>query len=137
MMEQFLDKENKLLDEILECQGRLRAAVNERKWNELEDAVYVLGNLADQFEQTENERSKLPASGMMSDELRAKMNDVRSKLIKSQAENKAIGEYVSIMNGFVKEVIDEAIPQGRGKIYGYNGAILQSQPSSVVLNALF
>lgn len=136
MMEQFLDKENKLLDEILECQCRLRAAVNERKWNELEDAVYVLGNLADQFEKTENERSKLPSS-TMSDELRAKMNDVRSKLIKSQAENKAIGEYVSIMNGFVKEVIDEAIPQGRGKIYGYNGAILQSQPSSVVLNALF
>lgn len=138
VMEDFLDKENVLLDEILENQTVLRKVINERNWDELVKITATLEDLSERFSKIETARSAIASDeSKLPQEIRDKLRSVRGKLVKSQAENKALGEYVSIMHGFVRGVIEEAVPQRRNKLYGSNGRILEPQPSSIVLNTLF
>lgn len=135
-MEEFLDSENELLDKILENQAGLRKVVNSRDWEKLVKITAELDDMADRFSKIETARSALP-NQKLELKSREKLTQIRSKLVKSQAENKALGEYVSVMHGFVRGVIEEAIPQRRNKLYGRNGAFVDAKPSSILVNALF
>ena len=62
---------------------------------------------------------------------------LRTKLLRCKAENKAFASYVNISRTFVQQVVEKALPHSRNKNYSRNGAILQPQPQSVVVNQLF
>lgn len=138
IMEDFLDSENALLDQILENQSVLRKSVNERNWDVLMKTNASLEDLAERFSKVETARSAISNDlTAMPKDVREKLTQVRSKLVKSQAENKALGEYVSIMGDFVRGVIEEAVPQRKAKIYGSNGRMVDAQASSILVNRFF
>lgn len=137
-MKDITDKQNVLLDDVLTLQAAVRTAVNERDWNALVTHIAALERATEAFTASEVEREAAFKSNSECDaETRAQFRALKAKLVRSQAENKALGDYISIMQGFVKGIVSDALPQSRNKVYGPNGAIVQSKPSSVVINTLY
>jgi FlgN protein. len=138
-LERILLKEDVLLDAILVQQAALRSAVHEKKWERLMETISAVNRLADDFKQTEAERECI-AKNADPEVQRAVMPllaRVRGKLVKSQTENRSLGDYIAITRGFIQGVLDEAVPQSRSKVYSRSGKIVHSRPSSVVVNTLY
>jgi hypothetical protein len=137
-MEQLLDQENSLLDTILGKQAALRKTINNRNWNDLIDIISEINLLADCFKKVEFERETLSAAFRFNDfVVFSKLSEVRGKLVRSRSENKALCDYISITQGFVQGIIEDAVPQSRNKLYSRTGKIVHPQPSSVVVNTLY
>ena len=142
MNEEFsaiLKRMDKILDTISEKQKLLREAVNKKDWNTLMSLISEVNLLSDSFKCEDSKREKIQAS-MKRGELSPYTYDLsilRTKLLRCKAENKAFASYVNISRTFVQQVVEKALPHSRNKNYSRNGAILQPQPHSVVVNQLF
>lgn len=137
-MDLILAQENDLLDKILAEQKKFRAAVREKKWDILMDTISAINVLADNFNKVEGEREKLSQiSSAFAKSSAPMLAQVRAKLLKSKAENSAIGDYVAITGAFIQGVMDSALPQSGSRVYSRDGSIVHSQPSSVVVNKIF
>ncbi|EID85417.1 FlgN protein [Treponema sp. JC4] len=142
MNEEFkiiLEDENNLLDHITEEQSALRLAVEKKNWNDLMTSISEINLMSDAFKTLDTRREKLQKS-INRDELASyseTLLNLRSKLLKCKAENKAFASYVSISRSFIQQVVEKALPQSRNKNYSRTGHIVQPQPQSVVVNQLF
>ena len=142
MNEEFaaiLKRMGEILDSISEKQKLLREAVNQKDWNKLMTLISEINLLSDSFKCEDSKREKIQAS-MQRGELSPytyELSILRTKLLRSKAENKAFASYVNITRTFVQQVVEKALPHSRNKNYSRNGAILQPQPQSVVVNQLF
>lgn len=142
MNEEFkiiLEDENNLLDHITEEQSALRLAVEKKNWNDLMTSISEINLMSDAFKTLDARREKLQKS-INRDELASyseTLLNLRSKLLKCKAENKAFASYVSISRSFIQQVVEKALPQSRNKNYSRTGHIVQPQPQSVVVNQLF
>ncbi len=142
MNEEFkiiLEDENNLLDNITEEQSALRLAVEKKNWNDLMTSISEINLMSDAFKTLDSRREKLQKS-INRDELASyseTLLNLRSKLLKCKAENKAFASYVSISRSFIQQVVEKALPQSRNKNYSRTGHIIQPQPQSVVVNQLF
>ena len=137
--EKLLEKEAEILDQISSKQIEMRNAVKEKNWNNLMALITDVNVLSDSFKTLDASRDKIQTE-MQRDELSSYKNslsDLRSKLLKCKAENKAFASYVNISRSFVQQVVERALPQSRNKNYSRNGNIVQPQPQSVVVNQLF
>lgn len=134
----ILAKEHTVLSSILENQKSLRKAVLEKDWENLVRFVDEINLLSDNFQQLDKVRDYLQKEldGMELQGFTHKLSELRNMLSASKVENKALGDYVTITRGFINGVI-ETVPQGRNKTYSRTGQIIQSQPTSVVLNMSF
>ena len=95
--------------------------------------------LSDSFKVFDSKRNAIQSS-MKKTELSSysgELAELRTKLLKCKAENKAFASYVNISRTFVQQVVERALPQSRNKNYSRNGNIVQPQPQSVVVNQLF
>jgi hypothetical protein len=142
MNEEFkiiLEDENNLLEHIAEEQGALRLAVEKKNWNALMTSISEINLMSDAFKTLDSRREKLQKS-INKDELASyseTLLNLRSKLLKCKAENKAFASYVNISRSFIQQVVEKALPQSRNKNYSRTGHIVQPQPQSVVVNQLF
>lgn len=132
---EILEQENNILSEVIELQGNLREAVNEKDWSKLMKVISLINLKMDKFNSLDEERESAAEfiNDKSADNLLAQ---VRGKLVRCRTENKVLGEYIDITRKFVRGVIN-ATPQSRAKVYGRNGLVSQEQPNSVVVNALF
>ncbi len=134
---EVLEKEDKVISEVLVEQNRLREAVIEKDWIELVDVTARLNFLMDSFNELDAERESLASEKKSySEEENNLLALVRGKLVQCRSENKALGDYIDITKGFVQKTIDEALPQSKNRLYSKKGYIVQ-QPESVVVNTLF
>lgn len=142
MNEEFaaiLKRMGEILDSISEKQKLLREAVNQKDWNKLMTLISEVNFLSDSFKSFDSKREKIQ-SHMQRGDLSPYTYDLsvlRTKLLRCKAENKAFASYVNISRTFVQQVVEKALPHSRNKNYSRNGAILQPQPQSVVVNQLF
>lgn len=142
MNEEFstiLKRMGEILDSISEKQKLLREAVNQKDWNKLMTLISEVNFLSDSFKSFDLKREKIQ-SHMQRGDLSPYTYDLsvlRTKLLRCKAENKAFASYVNISRTFVQQVVEKALPHSRNKNYSRNGAILQPQPQSVVVNQLF
>ena len=142
MNEEFkiiLEDENNLLDHITEEQLALRLAVEKKNWNDLMTSISEINLMSDAFKTLDTRREKLQKS-IARDELASyseTLLNLRLKLLKCKAENKAFASYVNISRSFIQQVVEKALPQSRNKNYSRTGHIVQPQPQSVVVNQLF
>ena len=142
MNEEFkiiLEDENNLLEHIAEEQGALRLAVEKKNWNALMTSISEINLMSDAFKTLDSRREKLQKSidrAELTSYSEVLLN-LRSKLLKCKAENKAFASYVNIGRSFIQQVVEKALPQSRNKNYSRNGHIVQPQPQSVVVNQLF
>jgi hypothetical protein len=135
----ILEKQNAILDDVLAEQAKIRIAVSRKDWNALQECILRIQKFSDSFIIMETRRSQLSEGISISTvpEAVSVTASVRSKLIKSKAENKALGDYVHITQGFLQNILDTIIPQRRNTLYSRKGHIVRPKPESVVLNKLF
>ena len=150
----LLESENLLLDKILENQKNLRSSVLKKDWDVLEKSIHTIEVLSSDFahcdEDLMNILGEYEISGASdfyqalknlktqnedcAQKILSKFNDVKRKVLQSKIENKSISEYVKMTNNFLQGVFNKVLP-GR-KVYSKKGALVQNQPSSIVLNAI-
>lgn len=137
-MERVLRRENELLDRIIDEQQNLREEVKKRQWDKLMETISIVSMLADDFNSTDNERDVLEASVTDAEQsaLLPLRSDVRSKLMRSKAASRALGEYIAITQAFVRSVIDDAAETENPNVYARNGRFSSSRPRSVLVNTV-
>lgn len=131
-----MQKENSLLDEILQTQTELHNFVREKNWEGLNEKLEGLQSLSDSFAELEEERETLCALiDMRTDEdLSPVLMQVRGKLQKSKIENNALNEYITTTRKFLQGVFDSVVPQRRNVRYSKNGKIVRPEISGVSLD---
>lgn len=137
--EKILSDEEKILDEMISKQFELKTAVKDRNWEKLTKSIVDIDNLTNNFQEIED--CRVAVQDMLKvKEIHPyfeKLGELRSKLLKCKIENQAMRKYVNITRDFIKEVVDNALPQSGNKVYSKKGVIVQPQPQCVVLNQLF
>ena len=137
--EQILNKEEELLDSLTEKQAEFKVAVMEKNWEKLTSVINKINVQTDAFVELDSQREEIQYK-MRAKELKQyseKLGTLRAKLLKWKIENQALEKYVSITKDFIKEVVDNALPQSGNKVYSKRGMIVQPQPQSIVVNQLF
>ena len=137
--EQILNKEEELLDSLTEKQAEFKVAVMEKNWEKLTSVINKINVQTDAFVELDGQREEIQYK-MRAKELKPyseKLGTLRAKLLKWKIENQALEKYVSITKDFIKEVVDNALPQSGNKVYSKRGMIVQPQPHSIVVNQLF
>ena len=137
--EQILNKEDELLDSLTEKQAEFKVAVMEKNWEKLTSVINKINVQTDDFVELDAKREEMQ-NEMRAKELKPyseKLGTLRAKLLKWKIENQALEKYVSITKDFIKEVVDNALPQSGNKVYSKRGMIVQPQPQSIVVNQLF
>lgn len=136
---EILNKEDQLLDKLIEKQSELRKSVTEKNWDALVTNIACLNEISKEFQKIDSRRDEIQIQ-LKTEELKPsfeQLGKVRSKLLKCKVENRVLGDYVNIAKNFIQEVVEKAVPQRRNKNYTRTGQIVQVQPQSVVLNQLF
>ena len=134
-----LSKENSILDEVILNQQSFRKAVNSKNWQNLMSVSAKINSLMDNFNLLDEKRDFLMqnnADSALNEKINQILTILRGKLVKCRTENKALQDYILITKNFVQKVIDSSLPQSTCKVYTKSG-IVQKQPKSVVVNALF
>ena len=133
----ILTKENTILSEVLVLQSDFKTAVNNKDWAELMEVISKINLKMDSFNKLDKEREGFVQDIKNSQDCNELLCSVRGKLVRCRTENKALGDYLSITRKFVKDVIENAVPHNRNKLYSRNGSIIHRQPESVVVNTLY
>ena len=137
--EEVLDKEEKILDNLVHNQDLLKKAVTSKNWESLTKIINNINTISSEFLEADTNREVLQDM-MKMNEIKPyfeRLGAMRSKLLKCKIENQALSKYVNITKNFIQGVVDNALPQSRNKVYSKNGKIVQPQPQSVVLNLDF
>ena len=131
-----MQRENELLDKILETQTELHDFVREKNWECLSEKLAALQDLSDTFADLEEERETLcELIDMRTDsDFSPVLTEVRGKLQRSKIENHALNEYISTTRKFLQGVFDSVVPQRRNVLYSKNGKIVRPELSGVAVN---
>lgn len=131
-----MQRENELLDRILETQTELHDFVREKNWECLSEKLAALQDLSDTFADLEEERETLcELIDMRTDsDFSPVLTEVRGKLQRSKIENHALNEYISTTRKFLQGVFDSVVPQRRNVLYSKNGKIVRPELSGVAVN---
>lgn len=134
-----MQKENTLLDVILEQQSVLHDCVAKKDWAYLEDAMTNLQALSDEFAELEDARTALSGDASLASDADCApvLSEVRGKLQKSKIENHALNEYIKTTRKFLQGVFDSVVPQRRNTLYSRTGKIVRPELSGVTLNRVF
>lgn len=139
-LKKILELQDKKLDELLLVQQELHDDVRKRSWVDLERELSRIRGLSDDFVALDERRSSIDGGNRelyLHKEIRDVVKNVRSKLLKSKIENKALSTYVQAGCRFIREVIDECVPQQRNVLYSRKGLVRKSATSSLVVNTVF
>ena len=147
-------QEEKLI-KILDLQKKIRLSVNKRDWSVLESSTRKMDSESVEFKNLDKELGQIFEENNItsigdfyvcvrnlnfknenkSRQIIKLYDSVRSKLVQSQVENKALNDYVKITNSFLQEVYDKANPN-RLVRYSRKGSIVKNRPESLLLNTI-
>lgn len=133
---QILQKEDDLIENILESQVCVREAVKVRNWIDLEKNIVKMQEYATEFINLDNLREQSDKSNI-SEEDHFLMKQIQSKLMKSKIVNSALNDYIKISRGFVQGVFDNVLSKRKNVVYSKNGSVVKTLSDSVVLNKVF
>ena len=133
---QILQKEDDLIENILESQVCVREAVKVRNWIDLEKNIVKMQEYATEFINLDNLREQSDKSNI-SEEDHILMKQIQSKLMKSKIVNSALNDYIKISRGFVQGVFDNVLSKRKNVVYSKNGSVVKTLSDSVVLNKVF
>ena len=133
---QILQKEDDLIENILESQVCVREAVKVRNWIDLEKNIVKMQEYATEFINLDNLREQFDKSNI-SEEDHILMKQIQSKLMKSKIVNSALNDYIKISRGFVQGVFDNVLSKRKNVVYSKNGSVVKTLSDSVVLNKVF
>ena len=133
---QILQKEDDLIENILESQVCVREAVKVRNWIDLEKNIVKTQEYATEFINLDNLREQSDKSNI-SEEDHILMKQIQSKLMKSKIVNSALNDYIKISRGFVQGVFDNVLSKRKNVVYSKNGSVVKTLSDSVVLNKVF
>lgn len=133
---QILQKEDDLIENILESQVCVREAVKVRNWIDLEKNIVKMQEYATEFINLDNLREQSDKSNV-SEEDHILMKQIQSKLMKSKIVNSALNDYIKISRGFVQGVFDNVLSKRKNVVYSKNGSVVKTLSDSVVLNKVF
>ncbi|MCR5123854.1 MAG: MSCRAMM family adhesin SdrC [Treponema sp.] len=131
-----MQRENDLLDKILETQTELHNFVRKKNWECLNEKLESLQGLSDDFASLEEEREVLcELIDIRSDsDFSPVLTQVRGKLQRSKIENHALNEYISTTRKFLQGVFDSVVPQRRNVLYSKDGKFLRPKPTGVAVD---
>lgn len=133
---QILQKEDDLIENILESQVCVREAVKVRNWIDLEKNIVKMQEYATEFINLDNLREQSDKSNI-SEEDHILMKQIQSKLMKSKIVNSALNDYIKISRGFVQGAFDNVLSKRKNVVYSKNGSVVKTLSDSVVLNKVF
>lgn len=134
----ILEKQNSILDDMLQCQTLIHDDVMKRNWVSLEEHIQAVKICTDSFVEQDELRESIAEKNSRlyyAQDVAPLFAQVRSKLSRSKIENEALSSYVNATRSFVDGVIRECIPQDRNVLYSPKG-IRKSYSSSVVINTV-
>ncbi len=137
--ESVLKEEDILLNRMVKKQSLMQQAVREKDWENLTNLINEMNEITEKFVQIDTKREGLQDS-MAIEELKPyfeTISSLRSKLFKCKVENQVLSKYVNITREFIQNIVDNALPQSGSKVYSNTGKIIQTQPTSVVVNLDF
>lgn len=153
----ILTSQNELLDSMIGLQKLVRQAVTEKNWVELDNNLFKLNELTENFTQMEARREELccqicgvsgsqqvpgmhQVSTKLPDDLRPMVKEVlhqvRQKLSVSKVENDALNDYIRITKDFLQEVFDSVIPKNRNTVYSNTGSVIKPVPENLLINTV-
>lgn len=136
LLTKILQKEDQIMENILECQVCIREAVKVRDWLDLEKNITKMQEYSTDFISLDNQREQADKSNISEDD-HILMKQIQSKLLKSKIVNSALNDYIKISKGFVQNVLDNVVPQRKNVLYSKNGSLVKPLPKSVVLDKVF
>ena len=148
-----LVSQDNLLAEIYDSQKKLREAVNQRDWDELQYHLASFNALSNKFSELENQRLECFAYFGFKDgaslnstaknisketlnDIQELYNSVKQRLLASKIENKALNDYIKITTEFLQGVFDNVVPQRKTTVYSRTGSLVKNQPQSMILNTV-
>lgn len=153
----ILSSQNDLLEDMINQQKKIRAAVTAKDWNDLDVLLFKVNEITESFSKLEISRDSLcksvcaaAAPGAMPDMYRTAccfpaeyrtpvmemFHQVRRKLTVSKIENDALNDYIRITKSFLQGVFDSVIPKRRNTVYSRTGTVVHPVPESLVLNTV-
>lgn len=135
----ILEKQNSILDEMIECQKKIHDDVMNRNWIALEDDIQNVRLCSDSFVVQDAKREEVVGTDKniyYTPEVEPLYTSVKSKLTRSKVENAALSTYVNATRSFIDGVLTECIPQERNVLYSPKG-IRKTYASSVLVNTVY
>jgi hypothetical protein len=141
---ELLGQEQQLLNEVLATQQEIRSLVRDKDWSALESALQHFSSLSAEFTALETRRNQsvegdffVYLNSLAGEEKRimtARFFELRRSLARSRAENKALNDYLRIMQDFLHGIFDRVIPNRRAKVYTSAGVIINAMPTRLVVD---
>jgi hypothetical protein len=141
---ELLGQEQHIMDEVLITQREIRSLVRDKDWPALESALHRFSNLSAEFTALETQRNQsvegdffVYLNSLAGEEKRAmtaRFSELRRSLARSRAENKALNDYLRIMQDFLHGIFDRVIPNRRAKVYTSSGVISNAIPTRLVVD---
>jgi hypothetical protein len=141
---ELLGQEQELLDAVLATQQEIRSLVRDKDWPMLESALHRFAGLSAEFNALDARRSQsvegdffVYLNSLAGDEKRAmtaRFFELRRALARSRAENKALNDYLRIMQDFLHGIFERVIPNRRAKVYTAAGIIANPMPTRLVVD---
>jgi hypothetical protein len=141
---ELLGQEQQLLDKVITTQQEIRSLVRAKDWPALEGALHRFASLSAEFNALETRRSQTvegdffvylnSLAGEEKRSMTARFSELRRSLTRSRAENKALNDYLLIMQDFLHGIFERVIPNRRAKVYDSTGAIASPMPTRLVVD---
>ena len=133
---EVMQRENALLDRILEAQNEIHDRVRRKDWEGLSERLDALEALSVEFEDLEVDRTTLSelVDIRIDEDFSDVLRDVRGKLERSKIENRALNEYVTVTRRFLEGVLDSAVQHDRNVLYSKSGKVVHPKPSGIALD---
>ena len=141
---ELLGQEQQLLDKVLATQQEIRSLVRDKDWSALESALHRFSLLSAEFTALETRRTQtvegdffVYLNSLAGEEKRAmtaRFSELRRSLSRSRAENKALNDYLRIMQDFLRGIFERVIPNRRAKVYTAAGVIANPMPTRLVVD---
>jgi len=133
----MMEKERKLLDDLLTASGELRSSLHSREWPNLEDTIKQLNHLSGRLETIEHKRhiiaSKLVDNdesiektiAKLPEEVRSRFkferSELKARLLTMRSRMKGIADYAASRGQLGRELMEVLVPTTRGRIYDNKG----------------
>jgi flagellar biosynthesis/type III secretory pathway chaperone len=150
-MSAVLEQEQAVMDQVLASQQEIRTLVRDKQWPDLEAALHQFSTLTERFNDLEKRRTKcLDEAGVNAQgdfflyintlqgeekrRLTERFVSIRRTLAASRAENRALHDYLRVMQDFLRGIFERAVPNRRAKVYTPQGVMANQMPTRLVVD---
>ena len=147
-------REEQLLEEFGREENDIREAMVRRDWPALEQGLGRLETLSTRIVETEEKRYALATAledgtarddihieddgrelpGEVENEIRRLREALRARLLRVRSRNNGLMSYASAKGAVVRQILEELVPERRGRLYTRRGLSREGRSQSLLLN---